>query len=364
MLLTFAFVIRAIRWQSLFAPTRRPAFAPVAKALFAGYLANNLLPVRAGEAVRVVALNRLAPVPVATTTMTVVIERAYDVLSLIVLLFVVAPWLPHLSWLRTAGFLAIGLLVVLAALGLVLRRSRGQLLKRMVVPLRKLRFLPRESLDRAPEDVLEGLAGLLRPRMALVAFGWTTLSWLILGIGYWLVMLAFDLELRPLAGLLVVIAIGLAMILPSSPAALGVFEGATVVVLGLYGVGGSEALAYALVLHALSVLPILVLTPFVLGGTAVRGWRWRGSGDAALVLRRSQAPAARTSHSSSVPSGLHGRRRTNQRAQSRNSPRPSPAPTTHAQPEAAADVVAEPADKPRLVRIGYDDRVAGRGVVR
>ena len=273
MLLTFAFVIRAIRWQSLFAPTRRPAFAPVAKALFAGYLANNLLPVRAGEAVRVVALNRLAPVPVATTTMTVVIERAYDVLSLIVLLFVVAPWLPHLSWLRTAGFLAIGLLVVLAALGLVLRRSRGQLLKRMAVPLRKLRFLPRESLDRAPEDVLEGLAGLLRPRMALVAFGWTTLSWLILGVGYWLVMLAFDLELRPLAGLLVVIAIGLAMILPSSPAALGVFEGATVVVLGLYGVADSQALAYALVLHALSVVPILALTPFVLGGTAVRGWR-------------------------------------------------------------------------------------------
>jgi uncharacterized membrane protein YbhN (UPF0104 family) len=109
--------------------------------------------------------------------------------------------------------------------------------------------------------------------MALIAFGWTTLSWLVLGLGFWLVVLASGLDLRPLSGLLVVIAIGLAMILPSSPAALGVFEGATVVVLGLYGIDDSQALAYALVLHALTFLPFLVLAPFVLGGTAVRGWR-------------------------------------------------------------------------------------------
>jgi uncharacterized protein (TIRG00374 family) len=272
-LLVLAFVIRTIRWQSLFVPAHRPAFGPVARALFAGYLANNVLPIRAGEAVRVVALNRFAPVPVTTTTMTVLIERAYDVLSLVVLLFVIAPWLPHLAWLHTAGYLAIGLIVLLAASGFVLARSQGRVLERAVVPLRKLRFLPKESLDHAPRDVLEGLAGLLRPRMALVAFGWTTLSWLVLGLGFWLVTLASGLELRPLSGLLVVIAIGLAMILPSSPAALGVFEGATVVVLGLYGIDDSQALAYALVLHVLTFLPFLVLAPFVLGGAAVRGWR-------------------------------------------------------------------------------------------
>ena len=108
--------------------------------------------------------------------------------------------------------------------------------------------------------------------MALIAFGWTTLSWLVLGLAYWLEMEAFHLDTPPLSGLLVVIAIGLAMILPSTPAALGVFEGATVVTLQLYGIGNSEALAYALVLHALSFLPFIVLAPAFLGGTA-RSWR-------------------------------------------------------------------------------------------
>ena len=71
--------------------------------------------------------------------------------------------------------------------------------------------------------------------------------------------------------MLVVIGIGLAMILPSSPAALGVFEGATVVVLAAYGVDKSEALSYALVLHALNVLPLLVVAAAILAVRRARG---------------------------------------------------------------------------------------------
>jgi uncharacterized protein (TIRG00374 family) len=272
-LLALAFVIRVVRWQSLFPAAERPAFGPAARALFAGYLGNNLLPLRAGEAVRIVALRRLSPVSMTTVTATILVERAYDVLSLIVLLFVVAPWLPHISWLRTAGVLGLALVLVMALVCVLVARSKGRILDLIVIPLRKLPFLPREALDRAPGDLHTGLAGLLRMRLALIGFGWTTLSWLVLGVGYWLAMEAFGLGAPFLSGLLVVIAIGLAMILPSSPAALGVFEGATVVVLGVYDVGESDALAYALVLHLLSFLPFLVLAPVVLGSSVMRRWR-------------------------------------------------------------------------------------------
>jgi uncharacterized protein (TIRG00374 family) len=271
-LLVLAFLIRVVRWRSLFPASDRPAFGPAARALFAGYLGNNVLPLRAGEAVRIVALNRLSPVPMTTAAMTILVERAYDVLSLVILLFVIAPWLPHISWLRTAGILGIGLILAMFLAWLVVR-SEGRALDLIVKPLRKLRFLPREALERAPRDLMAGLGGLLKVRMALVGFGWTTLSWLVLGVGYWLVMKAFDLGTPMLSGVLVVIAIGLAMILPSSPAALGVFEGATVVVLGVYNVADSDALAYALVLHVLSFAPFLVLAPLVLGGSAMRRWR-------------------------------------------------------------------------------------------
>jgi hypothetical protein len=87
------------------------------------------------------------------------------------------------------------------------------------------------------------------------------------------VLLSFHIELSLGAGLLVVITVGLALILPSSPAALGVFEGATVVALAAYGVPESVGLSYALVVHALNVVPLLVLAPFVLHAYGFSGRR-------------------------------------------------------------------------------------------
>jgi hypothetical protein len=210
---------------------------------------------------------------VSKATATILVERAYDVLSLVVLLFVTAAWLPHVSWLRGAGFVALGLTVALVAAAFLVTRSHGRVLERLFRPLRKIAFLPRESVDRAPQDFLEGLAGLLRLRIAVATFALTIASWLVLGIGFWLVTVAFHLHVSYLAGLLVVIGIGLSMVLPSSPAALGVFEGATVICLGAYGIGDSRALSYALVLHALNFLPFLVLAPFILGSGVTRRQR-------------------------------------------------------------------------------------------
>jgi hypothetical protein len=85
----------------------------------------------------------------------------------------------------------------------------------------------------------------------------------------WFVLEAFGLGLSPLAGVLVAIAVNLGMILPSSPAAVGVFEAAVLVALDAYGVPKEQALSCALVAHALNVVPFLVAGPLVLHAHAV-----------------------------------------------------------------------------------------------
>jgi glycosyltransferase 2 family protein len=257
--LVLAFFIRGVRWWSLFTPGRRPPLRAVVSAQFVGYLANAVLPVRAGEAAAIITLNKKARTPVAEGTATLFVQRAEDVLSLVVLLFVMLPWLPHVSWLRAAGVVAIALLIVLAVIAALVVRYGDGAIRILVAPLRLLPFVPRDALERAPTHFVRGLAGLLSPRIAIVSFAWTTLSWIVLGMGFWLVLEASGIDLSPLAGVLVVIGIGLAMILPSSPAALGVFEGATVVVLSAYGVSDSVALSYALVLHALNIFPLFLV---------------------------------------------------------------------------------------------------------
>ena len=269
-LLAAAFFIRAVRWRSLFTPDRKPPLPDVVAAQFVGYLANAILPVRAGEAAAIVALNRRARTPIAEGTATVFVQRAEDVLSLVLLLVVMLPWLPDLSWLRAAVAISVVLLAALLVIALLVLRFGEGVVRVLARPLARLPFIPKDALERAPAHFVRGLAGLVTPRIALISFGWTTLSWIVLGVGFWVVMRASDIQLSPLAGILVVIGIGLAMILPSSPAAIGVFEGATVVVLTAYGIGDSVALSYALVLHMLNVLPLFAVAAALLVARRLR----------------------------------------------------------------------------------------------
>lgn len=274
-LLALCVLLRAVRWRSLFTPSTRPPLRDVLAALLVGYLFNNILPLRAGEVVRVVVLRRRAAVSAAEAGVTVIVERVYDVLSLLLLLFVAAPFLPEVTWLDAAGIFA-GVVTGGLVLGIAAVAIWGE--RPVVAAVRPLaRVLPvsRERLEQIARNAVVGLAGFRHPRLAAVAFGWTLLSWLALAASCAALLAGFHTGLSTgdllLAGLLVVVATNLAMVLPSSPAALGVFEAATVVALGAFGIDDSTALSYALVLHALNLVPYLVVGALVLHWSAGRG---------------------------------------------------------------------------------------------
>src|SRR5438067_1919555 len=76
-------------------PTRlgRPArFGEVFRALVIGDLGNNVLPMRAGEAARVVLVNRQMGFSAARAATSIVLERLSDVVVLAAILFVLLPF--------------------------------------------------------------------------------------------------------------------------------------------------------------------------------------------------------------------------------------------------------------------------------
>ena len=259
-----AIFLRAYRWQLLFVPALRPPLHVVWKAVLVGYFFNSVLPARAGEVARVVYLNRRAAASHAQSAATVVLERSYDVLTLLLLFFVALPWLPEVSWVQAAGVLGIAVAAGLLVAGAAALRWRGRPVRALMRPFVRRGLVSRERVDESVELLKHGLAGITRPGTAAGVALWTTASWIALSLSNWLLMLGFDLGLSPVAGLLVSVAVGVAMVLPASPAALGAFEAATVVALDAYGVPRSEALSYALVLHALNLVPFLVAGPIAL----------------------------------------------------------------------------------------------------
>jgi uncharacterized protein (TIRG00374 family) len=266
-MLDVAVLVKAERWRYMFSRETRPETQPVVAALLIGYFFNSVLPARAGEAARVLALNRRAGTSVAEGGATVVLERAYDIFCLLLLLFVTVPWLPSISWLRAAAVLGIIVAAGLAAGIVVLALWGVRPIHLALRPLHRLPFLASERIDHIGDRIGAGLAAVRQPRLVAAALALTTVGWLALALSAWFVMRGFHLGLPFAAALLVVVATNVAQILPSSPAAVGVFEAATVVALRPYHVSDSRALSYALVLHALNFLPYIVAGPILLRQT-------------------------------------------------------------------------------------------------
>ncbi len=265
-LITFALAVgmRALRWRCLFAYERRPGRAVVGNAMLIGYLYNNIMPARAGEAARVLVLNQRGGTPAVEIVGTVLLERLYDVVAILVIFFAAVPWLPSVSWFDTAaiaaGVLAVGIAVAVAVLTIYGDRPVRVLLR----PLRRFSHFSGERLERTIDELVHGLSGLRHHGVALQALLWTIGAWLVSAVSAWLLTLAFPLHLPLSSGILVVVAIGLAMILPSAPAAIGVFEGAALIALKAYGVSHNAALPYALILHLTNFVPFVLTGAIVL----------------------------------------------------------------------------------------------------
>jgi glycosyltransferase 2 family protein len=272
--LAVANVMRACRWRYLFAKETRPPYRPVLAAMLIGQFFNNVLPARAGEAARVVALKQSAGTSRAEAVGTIVLERAYDILSVLVVLFAMLPWLPHVTWLRAAAILAVALFAAMIAGFVVLAVYGVRPLRALARPLGRLPFIHVGRTEQAAENLVQGFAALRRPRLVAAALAWTIGSWVLLGLSAWFVLRGFDSSLSPVAGMLTMVATALAMVLPSSPAAVGVFEAAVIVGLRAYHLPKSEVLSYALVLHAVNFFPYLV-AGFVVLHLHARGVRSR-----------------------------------------------------------------------------------------
>jgi uncharacterized protein (TIRG00374 family) len=265
-------VARGLRWRSLFAPGRRPPPGPVINATMIGYFYNSILPARAGEAARVLVLNQRSSTPAVEIIGTVVIERLYDVIAILVIFFAAEHWLPHVSWFGAAAVAAIVLAGLIVAAVVVLAVYGDRPLRLLLRPLGRFSLFSGERLERTIDELNHGLSGLRHGIVALEAFLWTIAAWMLSALCAYFVSVSFHLHLPFASGVLVAVAIGLSMILPSPPGAIGVFEGAALIAMKAYGVPHSEALPYALVLHAVN------LVPFILVGAALLQYNARHAG--------------------------------------------------------------------------------------
>ena len=275
-LATLTFPLRLVRWRLLLRHEdgRSVAATPLWHAVAIGFMANNLLPFRAGELVRVLVATRLAGVRFSATLSSIAVERIFDGLAVLGMMSfaLLASDLPRdvaVGGVRVAhaaqvagGMVAVALLAAILVVAFPLAAER---LVRRLLPAG--RFADR--IVRLIEGIRQGLAALRSPALLAGVVFWSLVLWLVNAYALYLGFKAFGISVDLLGALLLQGILVLGISVQLTPGYVGQFEAAIVAALALYGVPNDLASSYAIAYHGATFLPITLLGAWSLARTPV-----------------------------------------------------------------------------------------------
>jgi uncharacterized protein (TIRG00374 family) len=256
-----AVLVRTWRWDYLLRPLKRISIRRLFPVVVIGYMGNNIFPFRIGELLRAYVLKRNEDVSISSSLATIVVERIFDGLTMLLFVFVALPTVPSLpDSLRyiviVGGVLFLGALVVFLFLA-----AKPVIAARLYTPLID-HLLPKRygvKLRGFIERFILGLAALRDVRQVFMIFVTSVLIWLLETVKYWFVMHAFDMQLSFFTLMLMNGIVNLSTTLPAAPGYIGTFDAPGIAVLVAFNVARELATAYTLVLHAALWLPITLL---------------------------------------------------------------------------------------------------------
>jgi hypothetical protein len=272
LVICLAYLFRAARWGALLAPLSPASLRNLFIATTVGFGAVFLVG-RAGEVVRPVVLPmRDRKIRASASFVTIMVERIYDMLAVVVLFAMNLLWFrpPANITVEFGRVRAVGIVLLLVALSGVFGLTQFRKKSRSVIGwLRSVfeirRFIPRR-LCRAVISILEQLARALRvlvdARELAVTVGWTAIIWLGIALANWLVLRAFGL---PFGATETVFVLGWSLVgslAPTPGGAAGAFHAATAAALILLGVARETAAAISIVMHVIDFGPAVLFGLF------------------------------------------------------------------------------------------------------
>jgi glycosyltransferase 2 family protein len=248
-----ATAVRAERWHHVLrladvSAPRKDCYGLTA----VGYMGNNVLPARAGEALRVVLMSQRTGAGKRTVTGSIVAERALDVIALgVILIGVVTITIRDRDVLPTDHPLLIGSIIVavviVAIAGMEFLRRRGAM-------IRVREFV--SPLIHAPRALIR--------KEGLWLLGVTFVLWALEGAVYLAVAESVNLNISISGALYLVALTNFVAALPAAPGSVGTFDAAVAFGARALGGSGSVVVSYLLLLRFILYVPITLVGLVVL----------------------------------------------------------------------------------------------------
>ena len=242
-LYALATVVRSERWQRLLVDEgATPHRADTYSLTVVGYMGNNVLPARAGDAIRVVLMAPRANTSNRTVVGTLVAERLLDVAVLLVLFVVVGYGL-----LGEVGGNSVELIVLVAIVGISAAGVGWRFIRK------------NEKLHGMLAPIASATIGLRKAHHGLRLLGMTLVIWAI-EAGVWMAVgAAVGFGMTPIEGLYLVALASVFSMIPSGPGYAGTQDAAVAIGIKAIGGTGGVKVGYLLMLRFVIVVPITLL---------------------------------------------------------------------------------------------------------
>jgi glycosyltransferase 2 family protein len=265
---TLTYALRAFRWQYLLAPIGPTRFWTAFQTTTIGFAASFLLPARAGEVLRPYLLARRENLPPTAAFATIIVERLLDLVTVLLLFafFVLVVDPASLTAdpavyarVKTGGLVAAaasigGLIVFFALAGHPERLGRLALRVERILPGKLAR-----ALASFVETFAQGLAVMRQPARLLVSLILSFPLWMSIAGGIWITSRAFHMTFGYVGSFLVMTLLVVGVAVPT-PGQIGGFHAAyRIAVVTFFGVPEATAVGAAIVLHAVSFVPVTLL---------------------------------------------------------------------------------------------------------
>lgn len=252
---------RALRWRYLLKPVKDISILLSFKVISIGYMANNILPLRAGEFYRAHLLGLREGISRTAVFSSIVLERVFDGLSMLVFLAVLSLiiGLPLPGWAHTVAYLSFAIFISLITFFILLVMFPEKISQIITNILRLFPEKLANPLNKFLMNSIEGLKSLQGIKSILIVLLLSLSAWLFEAGMYYFLFFSYKLGINYFAALLLVALINLGILIPSAPGYVGPFEFFCTKTLAIFSISASTAFSYSVLLHFALFLPITLL---------------------------------------------------------------------------------------------------------
>ena len=273
-----SFVVRVYRWHYLCRAVKAVPPKRLYSPMMIGFM-GNLLPLRAGEFIRAYLLGKREGIGFSTSFATIVVERIFDMASVLVLFAGLLVFNPQvfvlqggtadpriMAALRSFGFMSFAVFLGLIAFCYFLLHQQEKTVRLVRF---FTRFLP-QGLQQRIDDLLrsftEGLGVLRDPKGILAVVLLSALTWSVIIVANYPLYFAYGIEsVLPLSSLVTLVVLLCAAVMIPTPGFIGPFQlAATFMLADLYGVDRAVAASFSLIIWFVQMSTICLAGLFFL----------------------------------------------------------------------------------------------------